>query len=154
MAVEVDPWLKQQFEQNLADHKASVARVDATLAQREREITEAKATSDAKFDAERGALLEKMKEQYQKPAPESDKPRLVGWTPTTSTGAHEGLMTFGAADDLDEAPPPPPPVHAPPPAPARTPAAPPRVQPARSARHRRDVEQEEDDYSQQTWLQE
>ncbi|HEX3784629.1 MAG TPA: hypothetical protein VHX38_33630 [Pseudonocardiaceae bacterium] len=146
MTTELDPQLRQRFEQNLADHEASVARVDATLSERQREITEQAAKADAKFDAERGELLTKMKEEFKQPEPESDKSRLVGWSPSESIGRPEGLMSFDAEDDPVDTPPRP---QARPPVVAAPPAA-----PARAARHRRVSESDEDDYSEQSWLRE
>jgi hypothetical protein len=148
MTVEIDPGLRQQFEQNLADHQSSVARVDATLAARQREITEQAAKADAKFSAERGELLAKMQEQYKQPVSESDKPRRAGWVSTASTRQDDGLMSFGTEEDAVEESP----VQAPPPAAPSPPPAPSAL--ARSARHRRAREHDEDDYSEQTWLRE
>ncbi len=148
MTVEIDPALQRRFEQNLADHQASVARVDATLAARQREITEQAAKAEARSKADQGELLSTVKEKFAKPKAEPDKPRVVGWNPSASTGQHTGVMSFGDEEDPVEAPP-------------RAPAAPPRpVTPppapasSRAARHRRPSEPDEDDYSEQSWLSE
>ena len=134
MNTELDPRLQQEFAENAATHEAAVERVAARLTQRQEDIAEQAAKANKKFDAERAELIDKVKKDFKKP--ESDKPRIVGWNPTESTGKHEGVMDFGEEEHEDS------------PAPF-TPSAPPRA-----PRHRRASEPDEDDYSEQSWLKE
>jgi hypothetical protein len=126
----VDPEVQAQFDANLAEYRAKADRVSENLKAEQREITERTKAADEKFEAERTELLSKLKDEFKEPKDGEQPQRPVGWHPVEGDGGgrKENVIRFND-DEAEEAP-----------------------QAPRPAARPRPVVQDDDDYSEQSWL--